>query len=131
MESIKGVIRTMPVTGIILIIAVFAITGIPPFNIFVSEFIVLADAFSSKSTFVLIFTSLLIVFLVLIFIGYTNNIFKMIFGEPTDNIVQGEINRFTIAAMCFLLVFVLIISFYVPPIMREILRQISDIMRNA
>lgn len=131
MESIKGIIRTMPVTGVILIIAVFAITGIPPFNIFVSEFIVLADAFSSGSAFVLICTSLLIVFLVLIFIGYINNIFKMIFSEPTDNIVQGEVSKFTIAAMCFLLVFVLIISFYVPPIIREILSQISDIIRNT
>jgi hydrogenase-4 component F len=131
MESIKGIIRTMPVTGVILITAVFAIIGVPPFNIFVSEFIVLADAFSSGSAFVLIFTSLLIVFLVLIFIGYINNIFKMIFSEPAETIVQGEVSKLTIAAMCFLLVFVLIISFYVPPIMREILRQISDIIRNA
>ncbi|MBW7899593.1 Hydrogenase-4 component B [Candidatus Brocadiaceae bacterium B188] len=131
MESIKGIIRTMPVTGVILIIAVFAITGIPPFNIFVSEFIVLADAFSSGSAFVLIFTSLLIVFLVLIFVGYINNIFKMIFSEPAETVVQGEVSKFTIAAMCFLLVFVLIISFYVPPIMRVILSQISDIIRNA
>lgn len=101
MESIKGIIRTMPVTGVILIIAVFAITGIPPFNIFVSEFIVLADAFSSGSAFVLIFTSLLIVFLVLIFVGYINNIFKMIFSEPAETVVQGEVSKFTIAAMCF------------------------------
>src|SRR3989337_3247296 len=75
MENIKGVIKTLPVTGVILIIAVFAITGTPPFNIFVSEFMVLADGFSSGNAFIIIFSALLIVCIALVFVGYIRNIF--------------------------------------------------------
>ena len=131
MEGIKGVIKAMPVTGVILIIAVFAITGTPPFNIFVSEFMVLADGFSSGNAFIILLTSLLIVCIALIFVGYIRNIFGMIFGVSPETIPKGETSKFTIAAMIFLLFFVLLISFYVPPLLREILSRVYDIIRNA
>jgi len=74
----------------------------------------------------------LIVCITLIFIGYIYNIFKMIFGvSPETTVPKGEISKFTIAAMCFLLFFVLVISFYVPPLLREILSRVYDIIRNA
>jgi len=92
---------------------------------------VLADGFASGNAFIIIFSSLLVVCITLIFIGYIYNIFKMIFGVSPEAIPKGEISKFTIAAMCFLLVFVLVISFYVPPLLREILNSIYDIIRNA
>ncbi len=131
MGDIKGVLKTTPVTGVILILAVFAITGTPPFNIFVSEFLVLADGFSSGNAFIIIFSSLLVVCITLIFVGFIYNIFKMIFGEAVKPYPKGEASKFTIAAMLFLLFFVMVISFYVPPLLRNILSQIYDIMRNA
>lgn len=130
-ESIKGAIKTIPVTAVISIIAIFAITGTPPFNIFVSEFMVLADGFSSGSVLSIIFSSLLVIGIVLIFIGFINNMFKMIFGSPTTDILRGEVSKFTIAAMLFLLFFVLVVSVYVPPVLNEILHNIYDIVRNA
>jgi len=57
--------------------------------------------------------------------------FKMIFGSPTTDIPRGEVSKFTIAAMLFLLFFVLVVSIYVPPVLNEILHNIYDIVRNA
>ena len=131
MESIRGVIRTTPVTGTVLAIGVLAITGTPPFNIFVSEFFVLAGGFASGNTFIIVFSSLLVVCITLIFVGFIYNMYRMVFGVPADNVPKGEISKFTTAAMLFLLFFVLIISFYVPPLLREILKDIYDIVRNA
>lgn len=131
MENIKGVIKTLPVTGTILAIGVFAITGTPPFNIFVSEFLVLADGFHSGNLFTIVFTCILIVCITLIFVGFIYNMYRMIFGTPAGDVPKGETSKFTIAAMLFLLFFVLIISFYVPPLLREVLRNIYDIVRNA
>ena len=59
---------------------------VPPFNIFVSEFMILADGFSSGSVLSIVFSSLLVIGIVLIFIGFINNMFKMIFGSPTTDI---------------------------------------------
>src|SRR5574338_895039 len=41
MSDIKGIIRTMPITGGLLLIGGLAIVGMPPFNIFMSEFMIL------------------------------------------------------------------------------------------
>ena len=131
MESIRGIIRTTPITGTILAIGVFAITGTPPFNIFVSEFLVLAAGFSSGNLFTIIFACILIVCITLIFVGFIYNMYRMIFGAPASDVPKGEISKFNTAAMLFLLFFVLIISFYVPPLLREILKDIYDIVRNA
>ncbi|MFO0793684.1 MAG: hydrogenase 4 subunit F [Candidatus Brocadiaceae bacterium] len=131
MENVKGVIKTLPVTGTILAIGVFAITGTPPFNIFVSEFLILAGGFASGNVFIITFSSVLIVCITLIFIGFIYNMYRMIFGAPTVNIPRGETSKFSVAAMLFLLFFVLIISFYVPPLLREVLRSIYDIIRNV
>ncbi|MEK7291261.1 MAG: hydrogenase 4 subunit F, partial [Planctomycetota bacterium] len=92
-ENIKGAIKTIPITAVISIIAIFAITGTPPFNIFVSEFMILADGFSSGSVLSIVFSSLLVIGIVLIFIGFINNMFKMIFGSATTDIPRGEVSK--------------------------------------
>lgn len=130
-ERIKGVIKTIPVTGVIFIIGIFAVTGTPPFNIFVSEFIVLSDSFSSGNVLIIIFSALLVISMALIFVGFISNMFKMLFSSPAEIIARGEISRFTIVAMLFLCFFVLIISFYVPPIMRDMLHNVADIIRHV
>lgn len=129
--NITGVIKTIPVTGIMSIIGVFAITGTPPFNIFVSEFMVLADGFSSGNSLSIVFSAILLISIILIFIGFIYNMFKMIFGTPAASTRQGEISKFTIAAMAFLLFFILVVSLYVPPLLNKILHNIYDIVRNV
>ena len=92
---------------------------------------ILADGFSSGSVLSIVFSSLLVIGIVLIFIGFINNMFKMIFGSPTTDIPRGEVSKFTIAAMLFLLFFVLVVSIYVPPVLNEILHNIYDIVREC
>jgi len=44
---IRGLVSTMPVVGTLFIIGILAITGTPPFSIFISKFIIIGAAFSS------------------------------------------------------------------------------------
>ena len=41
MAEIRGIIKVMPVTGALLLVGGLAIAGMPPFNIFLSEFLAL------------------------------------------------------------------------------------------
>src|SRR3970040_83604 len=43
----SGIIKTMPITGFMFLIGGLAIIGMPPFNIFMSEFLMLSSGFSS------------------------------------------------------------------------------------
>src|SRR3989338_8733443 len=131
MDNIKGAIKIIPVTGVMFLIGIFAITGTPPFNIFLSEFLILADGFSSGRPLAIIFCSLVTIALVLIFVGFVYNMFKMIFGSSEPIPERGEGSKFTIVAMGFLLFFVLVVSIYVPPFLNKILQDIYNIVRNA
>src|SRR5579885_698979 len=79
MSKIKGIIRVMPVTGTLLLIGGLALVGMPPFNIFLSEFMILSSGFKSGQ---FIATSLVILFLVVTFAVFLRHIIKMIFGNP-------------------------------------------------
>lgn len=131
MDNIKGAIKIIPVTGVMFLIGIFAITGTPPFNIFLSEFLILADGFSSGRPLAIIFCSLVTIALVLIFVGFVYNMFKMIFGSSEPTPERGEVSKFTIVAMGFLLFFVLVVSIYVPPFLNKILQDIYNIVRNV
>ena len=49
MSKIKGIIRSMPVTGILFLIGGLALVGMPPFNIFLSEFMILSSGFKERT----------------------------------------------------------------------------------
>ncbi len=46
MERIRGMARALPWTSTALVIGTVAIVGLPPFGLFVSEFVILTEAFS-------------------------------------------------------------------------------------
>ncbi|MHB1868325.1 MAG: hydrogenase 4 subunit F, partial [Nitrososphaerales archaeon] len=79
MSVIKGIIKIMPVTGVLFLIGGFALVGIPPFNIFASEFLILASGFASGQY---LAGSLFLIFSVVIFAGLTKHLIPMVFGDP-------------------------------------------------
>ena len=88
MNGIRGVIKVLPFTGIVMLLGVFAITGFPPFSIFVSEILIIIAAFLKGSYFVF---ALLLLFLAVIFSAFIYHFSKMLFGHlPKDMVPAGE-----------------------------------------
>ncbi len=44
-KKIKGVIKTMPLTGVAFLISMFVLMGLAPFSLFFSEFLIVKEAF--------------------------------------------------------------------------------------
>jgi hydrogenase-4 component F len=78
---VRGLLRTLPVTGALLVIGLFAVTGSPPFGLFISEFTILRAAFSERHPWVAASTILL---LVVIFVGIAGMILELVYGKPTQ-----------------------------------------------
>jgi len=88
MNSIRGVIKALPFTGIMVLIGVFALTGFPPFSIFISEIMIIIASFSNGSYFI---AALLLLFLSVIFGAFIYHFGKMLFGNlPKDVKPAGE-----------------------------------------
>ncbi|MDD4907688.1 MAG: hydrogenase 4 subunit F [Candidatus Omnitrophica bacterium] len=86
MNGIRGVIRVLPFTGMMVLLGVFAITGFPPFSIFISEFLIIIAAFMKGSY--LIF-ALLLLFLAVIFSAFIYHFSRMLFGRPPKDMAPA------------------------------------------
>jgi hydrogenase-4 component F len=77
----------MPVAGTIMLLAALAIAGTPPFNIFLSEFIILKAAADQGSWTTLAF---FIIFATIIFGGVLHHFGSMAFGKAENAVSQKE-----------------------------------------
>jgi hydrogenase-4 component F len=71
--AIRGVLRRSPLTGALLIAGLFAVTGSPPFGLFVSEFTILGAAIRGQMVWLAV---VMVVLLAMIFLGMA----KMVLG---------------------------------------------------
>jgi hydrogenase-4 component F len=88
MNAIRGVIRALPFTGMMMLLGVFALTGFPPFSIFISEMMIIVAAFTKGAYLI---AAVLLLFLAVIFGAFINHFGKMLFGNlPKGMIKTGE-----------------------------------------
>ena len=88
MNMIKGVISSMPFTGIIFILGMFALIGMPPFSIFFSELLILISGFSRG---LYLASGLYLFFIAVIFGGILYHFTRVLFGEkPEDMNIAKE-----------------------------------------
>jgi hydrogenase-4 component F len=117
-DEVQGVLRRLPVSGALLIVGFFAITGSPMFGPFVSEYQMLSGAFAVDRFWPGMAYLLL---LLLVFFGMGNTLVNCSLGPApeNENTAQFRDNFAMVApvAVCMLLTFVL--GVYTPP-------QLSD-----
>lgn len=128
MDRISGVLKVMPVTGSIFLITAFAITGAPPFNIFISEFTIMTAGFKSGH---FMETVLFLLFIVLIFSGMIYYVIQMVFGESPGKLEKKEIDCWSTAALFIPLIAVLVLGIWVPPFFKEMIQQVSLVLQGV
>jgi hydrogenase-4 component F len=93
-HKIRGVMQATPLLGILLFVGALAITGVPPFNIFVSELMVIAAAFAAHQYLV---AALALLLLTTVFVCFFPHIATMAFGQGTrespSSFSEGDLAR--------------------------------------
>jgi hydrogenase-4 component F len=88
LNAIRSVLSVLPFTGTMVLLGVFALSGFPPFSIFVSELFIIAAAFIKGSYVV---AALLLFFTAVIFAGLIYQFSRILFGNlPKDKIPVTE-----------------------------------------
>jgi len=119
-DRIAGVLRTMPATGSLLILGALALTGSPPFGIFISEFSILTAGFRAGQTLAAVVVLILIA---IIFIRLLDPINRMVFGMAAAELPRGEISRTALVAMVATFILVIGLGLVIPAPLGELLRQ--------
>jgi hydrogenase-4 component F len=108
--NVRGVIKSLPITGSLFLIGFLAIVGLPPFGIFFTEFYI----FSAGIIFYPWIAALVILALIFVFAGFLKLISSMILGEKPEEVVVGEANAWTYVPIIVLAVIFIGASLFLP-----------------
>jgi hydrogenase-4 component F len=125
--SIRGVLKVLPFSGVLWLAGFLALSGMPPFGMFLSEVKVIEGALN-KGEYLAVGIFLLL--LVIVFIGMARIVLRMSHGESTAPAGTGTgvlshkepwTNILPAAVMCAI---VLLLGLYIPS-------QVSEAIANA
>ena len=126
MTRVVGLLRMMPFTGLVFLIGMLAITGVPPFNIFTSEFTIFVAGFQQGHAVV---TSILIFLIALIFAAMIFHVIKMVFGvDERERLSVGEVSKWTAIPLLLPLSFVVVFGLYIPHVLFQLIHHAALIM---
>jgi hydrogenase-4 component F len=123
----SGLARSMPATGLLLGLAAVAVSGLPPFGLFVSELTVLAGGFASQQSWVSV---VILVALLVVFCGVLNKLARLLLGRAHSVHPRETVSAANLAAMSWPLVALLVFTVWLPTSVRRIMEQASDIIRG-
>ena len=127
-SDVKGIATLMPLTAAFFVAGGLAITGSPPFGIFISELLILIAGFAGGNYPVSIAYLLL---LVIIFAGFIYHISRMAFGEPPAGTTKEEPNHIGLGVMAILLLAALVLGLYIPQALSSSLVDIVKIFGGS
>jgi len=124
-DKVKGgVIRVMPVTGAVFLMAMLAIIGMPPFSLFQSEFLILRAAFAGGHY---LATALFVLFGTGIFAGALLHVGSLVLG-PSDEAPVAVLRPWRDYSMLTLAVVLVVIGFWLPVPLLDLIRGAARVV---
>ncbi|MFA5953964.1 MAG: proton-conducting transporter membrane subunit [Patescibacteria group bacterium] len=116
--KVKGALSALPITSVLFLIGIFAITGAPPFGIFLTKILI----FSSGITLHPFLTVVAMLLTAMVFIGFLKHASDMFFGEKPHDL-EPEKEKMTLIIPPFALItLVLYLSFYQPAFLQVLIK---------
>lgn len=128
-SKIKGVLKLLPVSGIIFLLGLFAIAGTPPFSVFASEFSIIVSIFQTNR---FLLGTVFVILLATIFAGIALTLFKMFYGNNDgEDLKPGEANIPGTVSIVILLVVITITGLFMPNGIKELINNAQNIIIGA
>ncbi|MCL4473218.1 MAG: hydrogenase 4 subunit F [Actinobacteria bacterium] len=125
-RNVKGVLSALPATSVILLIGFLAITGMPPFGIFLTEFYILSAGMGAHLPVVIA----VLLLLVLVFAGFLKHIAGMTFGRDPEPLPAGESNFLTVLPPLALLGLFVAAGLYLPESLKTLITTAAALING-
>jgi len=126
--KVRGVMRTLPWTGGLFLMATLAVTGAPPFSIFQSEFNILSAALAADRGWA---AALFLGGVVTIFAGFLVHMSKLSLGTPAHGEPLAAECPWKLGAMALVTAPVITLGFWLPGPLYELVRQTAQIIEGV
>jgi hydrogenase-4 component F len=127
MERIRGMARSLPWTSSALLLGALAITGMPPFGLFVSELVILTGAFAAAHYFIAV---LMLIAMSVVFGALLHHFQHMLTGGPDDAPIGPPLlaSEFAVLGVCLLCLVVL--GVHIPAAFSAVLRGAMAVLQS-
>ena len=127
-RKVTGVIHTLPWTGGLFLLVAFAVTGLPPFSLFQSEFMALSAALAADRVWP---AGLFVAGIVTIFAGFLVHISKLTLGRPARDTARGVECPWKLGAMLLVTAPVVALGLALPAPLYELARRAAQTIGGA
>lgn len=124
LDTVRGLLRTMPWTGALFAVAILALLGLPPSGLFVSEMLLVRAGFVAGHPFVMV---LVLALLVLVFLAMLSHLNGMLYGEPPESTPRGE-RPIRLLPLSFNLTALLVLGVWIPEPLVRLLARAAEIV---
>ena len=128
MEKVKGFLKVAPLSAVLLSAGALALGGLPPFNVFVGEFLVVTAGIQSGHGVLMVVCLLL---LTIVLAGLVRMIAKTVFGPSPEGVHKGELGMLTLIPMGVLLALMLVMGIRAPEPVIQLLRSATSIVQGT
>lgn len=122
-ENIKGAIKVLPWTSSLFLIGFFAITGAPPFGVFLTKLLIFSAGFYTHPK----LSAFALFLIAVLFIGFFRQAMAMFFSKKSAEAVPEKENFRLLGPALSLLALVLILSFYQPAFLQILINNAAAI----
>ena len=124
---VSGALRRVPVSGALFLAGFFAITGSPPFGVFLSEFIILRAAIDSDQ---FLIAGFFLAMLFVVFVGMGATVLSVVQGEPPKDLPPNAYHDsfLMVAPAIACLALVLLLGLYIPPPINGLLQDAANFL---
>jgi hydrogenase-4 component F len=126
MRRIHGMARSLPWTSAGLVVGSLAIVGMPPFGLFISEFMILTAAFKASRYFIAI---LLMVALSVVFGALLHHFQRMLAGKRTDVSAKLKLLPTDFAVMGVCAAFLIVLGVRIPGVFTSLLHRAMVVLQ--
>ena len=128
MNQVRGLWRVAPVSAVLFAGGALALGGIPPFNVFVSEFSVVVAGITAGKIWLVI---LCLILLTIVLAGLALMLLKTVLGKQPDNVEAGEVSKVSLAAMAILLLLMFVMGIHIAEPILQLLKSAVGIVLGS
>jgi hydrogenase-4 component F len=122
-DRVSGLVRTMPGTGPLFAAGVLALMGLPPFGLFLSEFLLFRAGFTSGHP---VATSAALMLAGIGFVGLAGHLARMLHGPAPDGVATGERGWWMLAPLAVSVAAMAALGLLLPDAVARLLGRIAE-----
>jgi hydrogenase-4 component F len=123
LRLVRGMLKTAPLSGVLLMAGLLAMGGIPPFNVFLSEFFTITAGVKAGYGWLMV---VCLIFLTIVLASFARVISGSILGQAPEGMSRGDPSAWTLAPIAVLLALMLAIGLHVPEPMVQLISDATE-----